>query len=93
MNGRGKSDGREVPTKPPNKDGRWRNRGDGEPYPGTKAETPDTDKGAPKAAGTEAGPTAEAVEGRRPAKGNSRQQNMLRTQGRERMQSALERVR
>lgn len=37
--------------------------------------------------------TAEEVEGRCLAKGNLRRQNMHRTQGRERMQSALERVR
>jgi RNA-directed DNA polymerase len=36
---------------------------------------------------------AEEAEGRHPAKGNSGQQNMHRTQGRERMQQALERVR
>jgi len=38
-------------------------------------------------------PVAEGMEGRRLAKGNTREQNMLRTQGRARMQSALERVR
>lgn len=38
-------------------------------------------------------PTAEEAEGRGLAKGNSRQQNMHRTQGRKRVQSALERVR
>lgn len=37
--------------------------------------------------------TAEEVEGRRLAKGNLRQRNMHRTQGRARMRSALERVR
>jgi len=93
MNGHGESDGRVLPTKPPNKSGQQKAPGDGEPYTGTKAETPDTDKGTPNAMGAEADSTAEAVEGRRPAKGNSPQQNMLRTQGRERMQSALERVR
>ncbi|HEY6926260.1 MAG TPA: group II intron reverse transcriptase/maturase [Steroidobacteraceae bacterium] len=93
MNGRGESDGRVVPTKLPNKGGRRKAPGDGGPYSGTKAETPDTDKGAPKALGAHADPPAEAVEGRRPAKGNTPQQNMLRTQSRERMQSALERVR
>ncbi len=36
---------------------------------------------------------AEVVEERRLAKGNSREQNMLRTQGRARMQNALKRVR
>ena len=38
-------------------------------------------------------PVAEGVEGRGLAKGNSREQNVLRTQGRVRAQSALERVR
>jgi RNA-directed DNA polymerase len=38
-------------------------------------------------------PTAEVVEGRHPAKRNLRQQTMHRTQSRERMQQALERVR
>ncbi len=38
-------------------------------------------------------PAAEGREGRRLAKGNSREQNRLRTQGRGRMQSALKRVR
>jgi RNA-directed DNA polymerase len=38
-------------------------------------------------------PVAEGKEGRQLAKGNSREQNRLRTQGRERMRSALERVR
>ena len=38
-------------------------------------------------------PVAEGMEGRRLAKGNSREQNRLRTQGRDRMRSALERVR
>ena len=38
-------------------------------------------------------PVAEGMEGRQLAKGNSPEQNMLRTQGRARMQSALERVR
>ena len=65
----------------------------GKSYTGTKAETPETDKGTPKAKGAEADTIAEEVEGRRSTQGNSLQQNMLRTQGRERMQSALERVR
>jgi hypothetical protein len=38
-------------------------------------------------------PAAEGVEGRGLAKGNSREQNALRTQGRVSAQSALERVR
>ena len=65
----------------------------GTPYTGTKVETPDTAKGEPTDAALEARPTAEEVEGRRLTKGNPNQQNMLRTQGRARMHSALERVR
>src|SRR5262245_52381216 len=38
-------------------------------------------------------PAAEVAEGRRLAKGNPHEQNTLRMQGRERVQSALERVR
>ena len=61
MNGPGKSDGRVVPAKFPNKAGQ---------------------------------PTAaEGMEGSLPAKGNSTPQNIHRIQGRERLQSALERVR
>lgn len=62
-------------------------------YTGTKAETLDTDKGAPTAKISGCQPTAEVVEERRPAKGNLAQQTMRRTQSRERMQQALERVR
>jgi len=48
----------------------------------------------PKKSPNKAGPpVAEGREGRRLAKGNSREQNRRRTQGRERMRSALERVR
>jgi hypothetical protein len=65
----------------------------GGPYPGTKAETLETDKGLPKAESTGCRPTAEVVEERRPAEGNLAQQTMRRTQSRERMQQALERVR
>ena len=93
MNGHGKSDRCIVPTKPPNKGGRARRRRDGDPYTGTKAETPETAKGNPKAVATEPRPTAEVVEGRHLTQENPRQQNMRRTQSRERMHSALERVR
>ena len=62
-------------------------------YTGTKAETLETDKGLPTAESTGSGPTAEVVEERRPAEGNLAQQTMRRTQSRERMQQALERVR
>jgi len=40
-----------------------------------------------------AGAGAEGVEGRGPAKGNPQERTMRRTQGRERMQQALARVR
>ena len=68
-------------------------RGYGGPYAGTKAETLETDKGLPTAENTGCQPIAEVVEERRPAKGNLPQQTMRRTQSRERMQQALERVR
>lgn len=68
-------------------------RGYGGSYTGTKAETLETDKGLPTAENTGCQPTAEVVEERRPAKGNLPQQTMRRTQSRERMQQALERVR
>jgi RNA-directed DNA polymerase len=61
MHGAGKSDGRIVPQKPPNKDG------------------PPT--------------SAEAVEGRRPAEGNTLSQATSRTQSRIDVSSALQRVR
>ena len=61
MDGHGKSDSPEVPAKPPNKDGRRRRRNYGAPYTGTKAETPDTAKGAPTVTQSDAGPTAEGV--------------------------------
>jgi len=93
MDGHGKSDSPKVPAKPPNKDGRRRPRGHGAPYTGTKAETPETAKGAPTAASADARPTAEEVEGRGLAKGNPRQQNTPRTPGRRSVHSALERVR
>src|SRR5579864_6131937 len=93
MNGHGKSDGCTVPAKPSNKVGRMNGPSDGGPYAGTKAETPETDKGTPKAGVAASQPTAEVVEGRHPAERNLRQQTMHRTQSRERMQRALERVR
>ena len=93
MNRHGKSDGCDVPAKPSNKGGRPNGPSDGRPYTGTKAETPETDKGTPKAEVTASQPTAEVVEGKRPAERNLRQQTMHRTQSRKRMQRALERVR
>jgi hypothetical protein len=79
MNGHGKSDGCDVPAKPSNKGGRTKGPSDGRPYAGTKAETPETDKGMPKAAVTASQPTAEVVEGKHPAERNLRQQTMRRT--------------
>lgn len=92
-NGHGQSDRRVLPAKPPNKDGGARQRGHGRPYSGTKVETPETAKGTPTEPVPEIRTSTEEVEGRRLAKGNLGQQNMLRTQGRSRMHSALERVR
>ena len=77
----------------PNKGGSRRERGYGDPYTGTKAETPDTDKGGPTALAMEAEPTAEGMEGKGLAEGNLRQQNAPRTLSREGAHSALERVR
>lgn len=93
MNGDGKSDRPVVPGKPPNKDGPRGQRGYGGPYTGTKAETPDTAKGAPTVTPTPGGPTAEGVEERGLAKGNLQQQNAPRTPSRQGVHSALERVR
>src|SRR5258708_5294901 len=93
MNERGKSDGPEVPAKPPNKGGLERSGSNGEPQTGTKGKTPDTAKGEPKATSEVRTPTAEGAEGRGLAKGNSPQQNMPRTQTRKHgMPSALERI-
>jgi len=93
MDGHGKSDRPVVPAKPPNKDGRRRRRCYGVPYTGTKAETPETAKGAPTATQAGVRPTAEEVEGRGLTEGNPRQQNTLRTPGRQGVHSALARVR
>jgi group II intron reverse transcriptase/maturase len=93
MNGRGKSDSPVVPKKSPNKDGPSKRRGYGKPYTGTKAETPDTAKGTPTASTTTANQTAEEMEERGLAKGNSPERNAHRTQRRSSATSALERVR
>jgi group II intron reverse transcriptase/maturase len=77
----------------PNKGGPQKERGYGDPYTGTKAETPDTAKGRPTAPSVEADPTAEGTEGKGMAEGNLRQQNAPRTPSREGTHSALERVR
>ncbi len=70
MNRLGKSDGRVLPTKSPNNEREWRKRGYGRPYAGTKAETPETDKGRPTVEATDAHQPAEGMEERRPTKGN-----------------------
>jgi RNA-directed DNA polymerase len=90
----GKSDRCIVPMKSSNNGKRKGTRNQGRPYLGTQREISETDMGQ--------GPTvdrrtdrrpAEKVEGRHLTKGNSRKQNMHRTQCRERMQSALGRIR
>ena len=93
MNEHGKSDSLGVPTKSSNKGRRREPPSQGGPYTGTKAETPDTDKGTPTAASAPRNPTAEGMEGRGLAKGNLRQQNASRTPSRTDAPSALERVR
>ena len=93
MNKHGKSDRSVVSTKLPNK-----GIGQNEPiqetrYTGTKAETPDTDKQGSGGWDTWGQMLAEAMEKRDLAKGNPNQQNTRRMQCRERVQSALERIR
>jgi len=78
--------------KPPNKAGLNRNGRHGDPQTGTKAETPDTAKGAPKATSKGTRPATEGVEGRGLAEGNLLQQTMSRAQDRSDMHSALERI-
>ena len=80
MNERGKSDDPIVPEKRPNKGVGRRQRSYGEPYTGTKAETPETAKGQPKAQRAGAKATAEAVEGRGSAEGNLQPQNTSQAQ-------------
>jgi len=81
-----------VPTKPPNKGDDREHRSDGRPQTGTKVETLDTAKGTPEAGSGNGRSTAEGVEGKGLAKGNSRRQNTVRTQDRETVSSALERI-
>jgi RNA-directed DNA polymerase len=90
---RGKSDAPIVPGKSPNNGRPAESPLQGDPYTGTKAETPDTDKGTPTGRTTRSGCPAEGMEGRGAAKGNSRQRDTLRMQGREGVQQALARVR
>jgi len=92
MNGHGKSHRPVVPAKPSNKEGPNRSGSQGEPQTGTNRETGDTAKGEPRVRSEGRKPTAEGVEGRGLAKGNPSQQNMLRTQDRVGMPSALERI-
>jgi len=93
MNGRWKSDVSVVPGKPSNKEGAGREVVHGEPYTGTKAETPDTAKGECTGEFPGALPTAEGVEERGTTKGNSGQSNRSRTQRRTDLQQRLDRVR
>jgi RNA-directed DNA polymerase len=67
--------------------------GYGEPYPGTQVETPDTAKGEPKVGIQGYAEAAEVVEGRGLAKGNLGGCNRDRTQCRDTLQQALDRVR
>jgi len=78
MHEHGKSDSCVVPTKPPN-------NGHDKPNPGPP--------GVPGEQGSTHQQPAEAVEGRRLAKGNPHQQTMLRTQRRVGMPHELERIR
>ena len=93
MNGGGKSGSCIVPAKPVNAAshrGPWSH---GEPYPGTRGETPETAKDEPKASRSEDVGNGESVEGRQLAKGNTVEQNAPRTQSRAGANSALDRVR
>jgi RNA-directed DNA polymerase len=67
--------------------------GYGEPYTGTKGETPETAKGEPEVSRAAGVGDGESVEGRRLAKGNTVEQNAPRTQSRIGASSALDRVR
>jgi RNA-directed DNA polymerase len=93
MHEHGKSDGPVVPAKPSNNGGSGGGRPHGNPYTGTKAETPDTAKGEPTGQAQGRTSPAERAEGRGPVKGNPQGQNTPRTQGRTGVQSALARVR
>ncbi len=93
MNERGQSDDPVVPRKSSNKEGVGTGRSQGHPYTGTQAETPDTAKGEPTGAASTRASSAEGMEERRSAEGNLQRRSTLRTQGRERVQQALARVR
>jgi RNA-directed DNA polymerase len=64
----------------------------GEAQTGTQAETPETAKAEPKVSERSSRATAEEVEGRALAKGNSRQRTTPRTQGRASVPQELERI-
>jgi len=89
----GRSDGPVVPSKPSNKGSIGHGPPQGDPYTGTKAETPDTAKGEPTGQARSRKPSAERVEGRGPVKGNPQGQTTPRTQSRDGVQQALARVR
>jgi hypothetical protein len=93
MNGPWKSDRPVVPTKRPNEEDEDLKPRPGQPYAGTKAETPETDKGTPTVAGPGIRSTEEAVEGSGLAKGNTHQTTTFRPQSREDVLPGLERVR
>jgi len=93
MNERGKSDDSVVPGKSPNNEGAGTGRSHGNPYTGTKAETPEPAKGEPTGANPARPLSAEGMEERESAEGNPQRRSTLRTQGRERVQQALAWVR
>src|SRR5918995_1406681 len=82
-----------VPTKPPNKGRTKRRPGDMANLNGHEGGNAGHSQGAPKEPGQGGKPFAEGVEGSGQAKGNAIPQNMLRTQGREGVPSARERIR
>jgi hypothetical protein len=67
--------------------------GYGEPYTGTRVETPDTAKGEPKVDIQGCAEAAEVVEGRGLAKGNRVERSRGRTQCRVTLSHELDRVR
>ncbi len=90
----GESDSLIVPEKQPNNVEAWTMTvGDGDPYPGTQVETPETAKGEPKVLCRGHDEMAEVVEGRGLAKGNSVERSRGRTQRRVALSHELGRVR
>ena len=94
MNGSEKSDRRVVPARSPNK-GERRRRSEAKQNLawGTKAETPETEKGTATVSSAMAAVPAEGLEERRLAKGNPHQRPTHRTQGRARVSPPLARIR